>query len=258
MGDSGERLSRAAVDISAILSNNGTKHGMFGGWAIHRLGGHRATKDIDCLAAIGKDDLLVLMRGQQQQKSWTVIPNMREDYAPFFWDDHLKKPVLVEIFIGRYYKQYNHLPGRAVRAELSFADTPTYLLTPGSTGSPASTENAIRGMQAIQTQSILVNGKPVQLLDVVHIFKGKLQAAADRQKLSDAMDLEYLVNWHGEYLRAHASQFSRRDVGKAVERYPQLAAVLSHIQLDVAQAQQTQPGGMMSPPPFDVQRGIID
>lgn len=48
--------------------------------------------------AIGKEDLIELMA---QQPGWTRIPNVREDYTAFFWDDHLKKPVLVEVFIGK-------------------------------------------------------------------------------------------------------------------------------------------------------------
>lgn len=101
MADSGDRLSLAAVSISTILSKNGTKHGIFGGWAVNILGGLRVTKDIDCLAAIGKDELLELMA---KQENWTKIPNMRDDYTAFFWDDHLKRPILVEIFVGERYK----------------------------------------------------------------------------------------------------------------------------------------------------------
>ena len=92
------RLDRAAVELSAVLSASGIKHGLFGGWATGALGGHRSSKDVDCLAAIGKKDVVELMAGKS---GWTSIPSMREDYAAFFWDDHLKKPVLVEIFVGK-------------------------------------------------------------------------------------------------------------------------------------------------------------
>lgn len=91
MTDSQGRLSLAAVSISTILSENGIEHGIFWGWAVNMLGGHRATTDIDCLAAIGKDELLELMVNQQD---WTKIPNMREDYTAFSQDDP------VEIFVG--------------------------------------------------------------------------------------------------------------------------------------------------------------
>lgn len=98
MADPQKRLSAAAVAISRILSDRGIKHGIFGGWAVNALGGVRATKDIDLMAAIGKDELWKLMEGRS---GWVIIPNMREEYASFFWDDVLNKPVLVEIFIGK-------------------------------------------------------------------------------------------------------------------------------------------------------------
>ncbi|KAK2858529.1 hypothetical protein FQN49_004643 [Arthroderma sp. PD_2] len=226
MADPQKRLSEAAVAISKILSDHGTKYGIFGGWAVNVLGGNRATKDIDLMAAIGKDELWELMEGRN---GWTKIPNMREDYASFFWDDALKRPVLVEIFIG-------------------------------STSSPANTENASRAMRVVDTQTVLVDGKPVQLLDVVLIFKGKLHAAADRAKSSDTLDLKHLLNKYAERLRPHATKISLRDVGKAVRRYPELTEPLSSIGINVFQAQgiQSDEATWLSPPPYNVQKGIME
>ncbi|KMP00495.1 hypothetical protein CIHG_07302 [Coccidioides immitis H538.4] len=102
----------------------------------------------------------------------------------------------------------------------------------GSTTPPVNTENANQGMQAIDTQTVLMNGNHVQLLDVVSIFKGKLHAAADRHKVSDVADLEHLINLYGQSLRPHAGKFSLRDVSKVVRRYPQLAGLFSRIQIE--------------------------
>ena len=63
------------------------------------LGGPRSTKNVDCLAAISKMEVVELLA---EKSGWTPIPGMRDDYAAFFWDDHLKKPVLVEIFVGKW------------------------------------------------------------------------------------------------------------------------------------------------------------
>lgn len=115
-------------------------------------------------------------------------------------------------------------------------------------------------MQTIHTQTVQVNGSPVHLLDVVYIFKGKLHAAADRQKVTDAADLEYLARFHQQRLQAHADVFSHRDVGKAVKRYPELSGVFAELQINVQQAVEQMSleiGSQMSPPAFDVQKGII-
>lgn len=243
-----KRLSQAATEISKILSDNGVKHGIFGGWAINVLGGERVTKDVDCLAAIGKDELLKLI---VKQKGWTAIPNMREDYAALFWDDHLERPVLVEIFIGGSHHSLFR-PFTRVNSRLTFS--------PGSTASPADTASARRAMQAVPTQTKQVDNCSIQILDVFHIFKGKLHAAADRQIFTDVQDLKYLVNTHGQYLRTNAGQINLKVVGRAIKRYPQLADVFSRLQLNILQAQQLQfeEDLRMGPPPFYVQKGIIE
>ncbi|EAS35257.3 uncharacterized protein CIMG_00611 [Coccidioides immitis RS] len=110
----------------------------------------------------------------------------------------------------------------------------------GSTTPPVNTENANQGMQAIDTQTVLMNGNHVQLLDVVSIFKGKLHAAADRHKVSDVADLEHLINLYGQSLRPHAGKFSLRDVSK------------------VAQGIQSDEGTWISPPSYNAQIGIIE
>ncbi|EEP77652.1 predicted protein [Uncinocarpus reesii 1704] len=237
-----KRLSEAAVAVSKILSDHGIKHGVFGGWAVNVLGGNRATKDIDLMAAIGKDELWQLMEGRI---GWVKIPNMREDYAPFFWDDALQRPVLVEIFIG----DHHHLSYRI-----------SFLKLVGSTASPANTENARRAMRVVDTQTVLIDNEPVQLLAIVSIFKGKLHAAADRAKVSDAMDLKHLLSKYAEHLRPHATSINLRDVGKAVRRYPELSEPLSSVGIDVFQAQEIQSDEVtwMSPPTYNVQKGIME
>lgn len=62
-------------------------------------------------------------------------------------------------------------------------------------------------METENTQAIVVHGNPVQLLDVVYIFKGKLHVAAGRHKISDVADLVYLVDIYEEHLRDKTGQF---------------------------------------------------
>lgn len=128
----------------------------------------------------------------------------------------------------------------------------------GSTASPANTENASRAMRVVDIQTVLIDGEPVKLLDVVSIFKGKLHAAADRDKLSDAMDLEHLLSNYAPGLRPHVTRINLRDVGKAVRRYPQLTEPLSSIGIDVSQAQEirSDEATWISAPPYNVQKGI--
>jgi hypothetical protein len=49
------RLNDAAIALSRILHEAGTKHGVFGGFAIVSLG---ETKDIDCIASVSKQQVI--------------------------------------------------------------------------------------------------------------------------------------------------------------------------------------------------------
>ncbi|KAK2766775.1 hypothetical protein FQN54_006089 [Arachnomyces sp. PD_36] len=226
MADLQSRLNRAAIDLSAILSKNGTKHGIFGGWAVNALGSGRETKDVDCLAAIGKDDLIELMA---DKPGWTQIPNMREDYAPYFWDDELNKPVLVEVF-------------------------------PASLTSPANTENSIQAMKNIRTEKMDVDGTSVQILGTIQIFKGKLRAAAGRQNETDAQDLLHLCRFFRGTIQNSTNKFDLEDVGKTIQRHPELAEVFGDLYINVEHAAKLGPfdvGVTLGPAAFEVQKGII-
>lgn len=111
----------------------------------------------------------------------------------------------------------------------------------------------MRAMKSVDTQAILVDGSPVQRLDVVYIFKGKLHAAAGRLKVSDAADLSYLVDAFEEHLRNYTGQFSSRDIGNAVRRYSPTCYVIFSTSGQCATNPAADTTGA-----FDVQRGIIE
>lgn len=104
-----ERLNDAAIALNRILSRNGIKFGIFGGYAVGILGGPRESKDVDCLASVTKKQIISLLDGKE---GFQCIPQSREDYVAFFWSE---RPVLVEIFCERF-------PGEFARIMLDSCD----------------------------------------------------------------------------------------------------------------------------------------
>lgn len=96
-----ERLNDAAISLHRILRANHVSFGIFGGYAISAIGGSRESKDVDCLAAISKEQAIKLLDGHG---GFTVIPQTRQDYVAFFWSDREDKgnAVLVEIFCEKF------------------------------------------------------------------------------------------------------------------------------------------------------------
>lgn len=92
------RLNDAAIALCDILEAADIKHGIFGGFAIGTLGGPRESKDIDCLAAISKPEIVALLDGTD---GFTVLSQARTDYVAFLWSEKVDRSqaVLVEIFV---------------------------------------------------------------------------------------------------------------------------------------------------------------
>jgi len=106
------RLNDAAITLSRILHEAGTKHGVFGGFAIGSLGGPRETKDIDCIASVSKQQVIQLLNGKQ---GFHFIDQARDDYVAFLWSDKpdRQNAVLVEIFVEQFQGQTNPFPALA-------------------------------------------------------------------------------------------------------------------------------------------------
>ena len=52
MSASQGRLNDAAIALYEVLSGANVEHGIFGGYAVSTLGGHRASKDVDGVASV--------------------------------------------------------------------------------------------------------------------------------------------------------------------------------------------------------------
>jgi hypothetical protein len=92
-----ERLNDAAIALHRILSRANVRFGIFGGYAIGVLGGVRESKDIDCIASISKQQIIILLDGKE---GFAAILQSRQDYVAFLWSDKPDRSnaVLVEIF----------------------------------------------------------------------------------------------------------------------------------------------------------------
>lgn len=74
------------------------------------------------------------------------------------------------------------------------------------------------------------------ILDPVCIFKGKLHAAAAREKFHDSADLRWLEQKFGMTLQQRRSEFNLETVGLAMKRYPELEPLFVRIGVDITAA----------------------
>jgi hypothetical protein len=99
------------------------------------------------------------------------------------------------------------------------------------------------------------------LFGIAYIFKGKVNAAANRPKVSDCSDIEYLYARFESYLREHVHRINVQDAGKAIKRYPSLSTVFDNLGIDVEKAIE-QAGNLditfMQPPPFLCQKALME
>jgi hypothetical protein len=114
-------------------------------------------------------------------------------------------------------------------------------------------------MQTIATQTVEIRDHKMRLLDIVYIFKGKVNAAANRPKISDCSDIEFLYARFQSYLRTHVHRINIQDAGKAIKRYPSLSTVFDNLGIDVHKAI-GQAGSLeitsMHPPSFPLSKGL--
>ena len=97
-----DRLSDAAIALHQAFTAENVKYGIFGGYAVSILGGPRESKDVDCIAALSKEQVVSILSRQPQ---FRLIPQTRTDYVAFFWNDDTKSVsdhVLVEVFTEKF------------------------------------------------------------------------------------------------------------------------------------------------------------
>lgn len=101
----------------------------------------------------------------------------------------------------------------------------------------------------------------IALLDPIYLFKGKLRAAATREKFHDSADLRWLEDQNIARLQQSKSQFSLLYVGLALKRYPELQLCFTRIGLDIEAAKATAASQdlrhLPPPQPGDVQKGLL-
>ncbi|EPE06100.1 ser thr protein phosphatase superfamily [Ophiostoma piceae UAMH 11346] len=228
LGDGSERLNDAAIALHRVLNRSGVTFGIFGGYAVSAIGGVRESKDIDCLAAVTKGQIIQLLDGHE---GFQVIPQSRQDYVAFFWSNQQdrKNAVLVEIFCEQF-------PG----SQYTMKDV-------------HGTQLSIKGLSLGEGVSFF--------LDPFHVFKGKLRAAATRSKFHDSADLRTLGDKYTAQIKARAHDLSSEYVGLAILRYPELELLFNRLDVDIQSAQRAVRGvdlGRLPPPqPGDVQKGIL-
>ncbi|KAL9075495.1 MAG: hypothetical protein Q9161_001567 [Pseudevernia consocians] len=97
-----DRLSDAAIALHRAFTAENVKYGIFGGYAVSILGGPRDSKDVDCIAALSKEQVVSILSRQPQ---FTLVPQTRTDYVAFFWNDDPRfagDHVFVEVFTEKF------------------------------------------------------------------------------------------------------------------------------------------------------------
>ncbi|PGG96304.1 hypothetical protein AJ79_09638 [Helicocarpus griseus UAMH5409] len=217
------RLNDTAIALHRAFSGQQVKFSIFGGYAVSTLGGPRASKDVDCIASVNKQQILNILDGKD---SFVAVSQLQQGYVAFLWSDKLnrERAVLVEIFWATF-TMANVVPSAAQ--------------VTGETQGTGAT----------------------MLLNPVYLFKGKLQAAATRGKFHDASDLRWLESNYLSRLHQNRGQLSLLYVGLALKCYPELQHCFTRIGIDI-QAVNTRAvahdiNDLPLPQPGDVQKGLL-
>jgi hypothetical protein len=70
------RLNDAAIALHQVFQQANIKHGIFGCYAIASLGGPRESKDVDCIAAVSKEQIVQVLNGRN---GFVFINQTRQD-----------------------------------------------------------------------------------------------------------------------------------------------------------------------------------
>jgi len=174
-----------------------------------------------------------VVKALDRKQGFVVVPQGREDYVAFLWSDHANRSdaVLLEFFVT------------------DFEGAPRY----------RASDVGVRKVKV--TGDILKGDHPIALLDPFYIFKGKLRAAATRQKYHDAADLRWLEGKYGNILRQHRDEINIGYIGLALKRSPELESCFKRIGVDVEGTRKRVAGVDLSklpaPAKGDVLKGIL-
>ena len=122
------------------------------------------------------------------------------------------------------------------------------------------------GLQNVITSLTPVTGQingagATEQLSPAFVFKGKLRAAATRNKFHDSADLRWLEGQYNGELRAHRNMLNVDYVGLALKRYPELEYAFVRIGIDVNMAKARVASVDISKLPIaqpgDVQKGLL-
>ena len=100
-------------------------------------------------------------------------------------------------------------------------------------GAPTYRAGDIKVRQVNVAGDVLKGDHSIFLLDPFYIFKGKLGAAATRQKYHDAADLRWLERKYRNILHEHCDEINIGYVGLALKRSLELEACFQRIGIDV-------------------------
>ncbi|KAI0836261.1 hypothetical protein F5Y06DRAFT_288722 [Hypoxylon sp. FL0890] len=222
-----ERLNDAAIALYRVFGRERIKFGIFGGYAIGIMGGPRNTKDIDCLASISKDRVIQLFH---QNTGFEVITQTRNDYVLLFWMDRAKhSPIPVKIFCEQF-------------------------------------QDSIHSMESVPCNLISIEGRSLghmvsSFLHPFYIFKGKLQAAANRDKFHDSADLRALVSRYQDDIKPFVYQLDLEIVGLAIRRHTELELLFRRLEVDSNEAKRaamyTNLSDVQALPAGAVQSGLL-
>lgn len=96
------------------------------------------------------------------------------------------------------------------------------------------------------------------LFDPVHLYKGKLRAAATRNKFHDAADLRWLEGKALQMLQQNKGQLAPVYIGLALKRYSELHLSSTRIGFDLEAATAAAAShDSRHPQPGDVQKGLL-
>ncbi|KAL7266359.1 hypothetical protein RUND412_011097 [Rhizina undulata] len=240
-------LNDAALALSRILTFHRVQHGFFGGFAILAKGArHRESKDLDVLVSATKEEIVSIL---SSKRGWLEIPQSREDYVAFFWNNAEFSP--------RRYRQCVALDSDSESECEDDMKEVDFVLVEMFVGQK-------RGMfPGVRNQVLRGNHMGtsyVQILEEAYLFRGKINACATRGKQSDVQDVAYLIANYGSELKDVAKSMDKRVIGLALKRHPQLTKDLRKLGVGCRGARWGVRGvkveDRMVPGCWDVQRGL--
>lgn len=115
--------------------------------------------------------------------------------------------------------------------------------------------------RAVSIKGLALGEGTACLLDPFYLFKGKLRAAAAREKFHDSADLRTLADRYFDVLKSRAHELDLEYVGLSLKRYPELWRLFERLGVNVERAQRETNSLdleiLPTPALGDVQRGLL-